>query len=109
MDGADFVVWTFLWDNYVQVITANLLIASAIAIFVYIRSFSVPKAGKPNPELRELAPGGHTGNPLYDFFIGRELNPRIRLPISLRRRGVAYDRYQVIYGNETRSAWDGPF
>ncbi|KAJ5678164.1 Delta(14)-sterol reductase [Penicillium maclennaniae] len=81
MDGAEFVVWTFLWDNYIQVITANLLIASVIAIFVYIRSFSVPKAGKPNPELRELAPGGHTGNPLYDFFIGRELNPRIRLPI----------------------------
>jgi Ergosterol biosynthesis ERG4/ERG24 family. len=75
------VVWTFLWDNYIQVITANLLIASVISIFVYIRSFSVPEAGKPNPELRELAPGGHTGNPLYDFFIGRELNPRIRLPI----------------------------
>ncbi|KAJ5713726.1 Delta(14)-sterol reductase [Penicillium malachiteum] len=81
MDGADFVVWTFLWDNYVQVITANLVICSVIAFFVYAKSFSVPKPGQPNPDFRELAPGGQTGNVLYDFFIGRELNPRIRLPI----------------------------
>jgi delta14-sterol reductase len=81
MYGADFVVWTFLWDNYLQVITANLIIASLIAIFVYAKSFSVPAPGQPNPELRQLAPGGHTGNVLYDFFIGRELNPRVRLPI----------------------------
>ncbi|PWY95796.1 c-14 sterol reductase [Aspergillus sclerotioniger CBS 115572] len=79
--GADFVVWTFLWDNYLQVITANLLICTVIAIFVYAKSFTVPAPGQPNPELRQLAPGGHTGNVLYDFFIGRELNPRVRLPI----------------------------
>lgn len=35
--GADFAVWTFLWDNYVQVITANLVICTAIAVFVYVR------------------------------------------------------------------------
>lgn len=75
------MVWTFLWENYIQVITANLLISSSIALFVYLKSFTVPEPGKPNYELRELAPGGHTGNPLYDFFIGRELNPRIHLPI----------------------------
>ena len=81
MYGADFVVWTFLWENYIQVITANILISSTLAALVYLRSFSVPEPGQPNPELRELAPGGHTGNALYDFFIGRELNPRVRLPI----------------------------
>lgn len=47
-------------------------------MFVYVRSFSV-KPG--NPQLRELAQGGHTGNIMYDFFIGRELNPRITLPL----------------------------
>lgn len=31
--------------------------------------------------MRELAVGGHTGNFIYDFFIGRELNPRVDLPI----------------------------
>ncbi|KAG2417974.1 hypothetical protein HFD88_001074 [Aspergillus terreus] len=79
--GADFVVWTFLWDHYLQIITANLMICMALALFVYARSFSVPEPGQPNPELRELAPGGHSGNILYDFFIGRELNPRVQLPI----------------------------
>ncbi|KAB8229660.1 C-14 sterol reductase [Aspergillus alliaceus] len=81
MYGADFIIWTFLWDKYLQVITANLMICTAIAVFVYARSFSVPAPGQLNPELRELAPGGQTGNVLYDFFIGRELNPRVRLPI----------------------------
>lgn len=81
MYGADFVVWTFLWDNYLQVITANLLVSTVLATFVYALSFSVPAPGEQNPELRQLAPGGHTGNALYDFFIGRELNPRVRVPI----------------------------
>lgn len=60
-----------------QLYTANLILAFAISIFVYLRSFSV-KPG--NSELRELAQGGHTGNIMYDFFIGRELNPRVTLP-----------------------------
>lgn len=34
-----------------------------------------------NLHLRELATGGHTGNIVYDFFIGRELNPRVNLPV----------------------------
>jgi protein-S-isoprenylcysteine O-methyltransferase Ste14 len=76
--GAEFPLWTFITDNYIQILTANILIAYALATFVYIRSFSV-KAG--NPEFRELAAGGVSGNMLYDWFIGRELNPRISLPL----------------------------
>ncbi|CRG85802.1 delta14-sterol reductase [Talaromyces islandicus] len=79
--GAEFVVWTFLWDNYKQVMTANLVITIVLSIYVYARSFSVPAPGEQNPQYRELAPGGHTGNVLYDFFIGRELNSRVTLPI----------------------------
>jgi delta14-sterol reductase len=78
LQGADFVVWTFIWDNLIQIITANLIIAFALSWFVYIRSFSV-KSG--NPEHRLLAEGGHSGSMLYDWFIGRELNPRVNLPI----------------------------
>lgn len=78
MHGAKWGVWTFIWNNYLQIFTANLLIAYLLATFVYIRSFDV-KAG--NAEKRELAAGGHSGNMLYDWFIGRELNPRITLPI----------------------------
>ncbi|CAI6097833.1 unnamed protein product [Clonostachys chloroleuca] len=75
--GADFVVWTFINENYIQLITASLIYAYSLATFVYIRSFSVKPGNKEN---RELAPGGQSGNLLYDWFIGRELNPRITLP-----------------------------
>ena len=81
--GADFVVWTYIWDKFPQIAAANLVIATALAIFVYARSFTVPHPGQPNPEHRELAKGGHSGNILYDFFIGRELNPRLNIPQSV--------------------------
>ncbi|KAF2147005.1 uncharacterized protein K452DRAFT_261140 [Aplosporella prunicola CBS 121167] len=76
--GADFPVWTFIADNYLQILTANILISFALATFVYLRSFAI----KPNdPHLRLLAAGGQSNNPLYDWFIGRELNPRVLLPL----------------------------
>ncbi|KAK8122720.1 hypothetical protein PG984_011390 [Apiospora sp. TS-2023a] len=78
--GADFVVWTFISDNYLQLLTASILLSYLISVYVYIVSFSIDLA-KPDPTLRELAEGGHTGNVIYDFFIGRELNPRITLPV----------------------------
>ncbi|KAL9027953.1 MAG: hypothetical protein Q9196_003604 [Gyalolechia fulgens] len=76
--GTEFALWTFIWDNYVQLITVNLGIAFSLACFAYYRSFSV-KPG--NMHKRELAVGGHTGNLIYDWFIGRELNPRIEIPV----------------------------
>lgn len=76
--GADFVVWTYIWDNFIPIMTANMIISYSLATFVYVRSFSV-KSG--NTELRELANGGQSGNLLYDWFIGRELNPRIAIPL----------------------------
>ena len=82
LQGPDFPLWSFIWNNFIQIITACLLISSTLAIYVYIRSFSVPVNG-PNPTHRELAKGGQTGNIMYDFFIGRELNPRIDIPSSI--------------------------
>ncbi|KND87802.1 Delta(14)-sterol reductase [Tolypocladium ophioglossoides CBS 100239] len=77
LHGADFVVWTFIDQHYLQLLTANVVFAWAISVFVYVRSFAV-KPG--NGDMRELAKGGRTGNLMYDFYIGRELNPRITLP-----------------------------
>ncbi|KAH8690197.1 putative C-14 sterol reductase [Talaromyces proteolyticus] len=77
LHGANFTVWTFIDNNYVQILTANLILAYAIASFVYIRSFGV-KPG--NSKMRQLAQGGCTGNMIYDWFIGRELNPRLTVP-----------------------------
>ena len=79
LQGADFFVWTYITDNYVQMLTANVLIAYGLSIFLYVRSFSV-NTNYPNSDLRELAAGGNTGNLTYDFYIGRELNPRVTLP-----------------------------
>jgi delta14-sterol reductase len=78
VQGADFPVWIFINENYLQIVTANVLIAYVLATFVYVRSFSV-KPG--NKDCRELAAGGHSGNMMYDWFIGRELNPRVTLPL----------------------------
>lgn len=76
--GAEFPVWTFISENFIQILTANIIISYVISTYVYVKSFTV-KAG--NVENRELAAGGHTGNMLYDWFIGRELNPRISIPL----------------------------
>lgn len=75
--GAEFSLWTFIWDNYVPLLSASIVISYALAIFTYVRSFQV-KAG--DKQSRELAAGGHTGNLIYDFYIGRELNPPVDIP-----------------------------
>lgn len=78
LKGADFQVWTYIYNNYIPLLTSNIILSYILATFVYIRSFSVKQV---NTEKRELALGGVSGNLLYDWFIGRELNPRINLPI----------------------------
>lgn len=80
--GADFPVWTFITGKYLQILTANIIIAYAISIFVYVRSFSVKPPGAPRDasDLRELVPGACTGNMIYDHYMGREKNPRVNLP-----------------------------
>ncbi|OJJ08152.1 hypothetical protein ASPVEDRAFT_179335 [Aspergillus versicolor CBS 583.65] len=79
LHGAHFAVWTYITDNYVQLLTANIIISYALSVFLYVHSFSV-NTKYPNRDLRELAAGGTTGNLVYDFYIGRELNPRVTLP-----------------------------
>ncbi|PYH99086.1 ERG4/ERG24 ergosterol biosynthesis protein [Aspergillus ellipticus CBS 707.79] len=80
IQGADFPLWTYLTDHYVQILTANVLISYALSAYLYVHSFSV-NTKYPNNDLRELAAGGTTGSFNYDFFIGRELNPRVTLPL----------------------------
>lgn len=79
LQGAHFAVWTYITDNYVQLLTANILISYILSAFLYIYSFTVDTK-YPNRDMRELAAGGTLGNVIYDFFIGRELNPRVTLP-----------------------------
>ena len=76
--GPNFQAWTFINRNYLQLLTCNIIISYVLATYVYLKSYSV-KAG--NAEKRELAAGGHSGNMIYDWFIGRELNPRVTLQV----------------------------
>jgi len=57
------------YDNYVQLATAAVAVSTGLSLFVYAYSF------RPSGPL--LALGGQSGCPPYDFFIGRELNPRV--------------------------------
>ncbi|KAJ7593301.1 ERG4/ERG24 ergosterol biosynthesis protein [Mycena floridula] len=59
---------SFVYEKWVGLITASVVMSVVQAIFVYAMSFQ---------EGKQLALGGNTGNFIYDFFIGRELNPSI--------------------------------
>lgn len=56
------------YDHWPGLVTVSIVVSLAQAAYVYIESFKTNKL---------LAKGGNTGNHVYDWFIGRELNPRI--------------------------------
>ena len=58
----------WVYDNYVPLLSASAALSLALSLYLYARSFA---------RGRLLAAGGSSGVRLYDFFIGRELNPRL--------------------------------
>ena len=61
---------SWIYDNYLQLATASMGLSLALSAVSYLSSFA--------PDCL-LADGGDSGNPIYDFFIGRPLNPRVGL------------------------------
>lgn len=61
----DIAVLATMW---IPLIVASIIIATVISVFVYVHSFRSKKV--------LLALGGNSGWKIYDFFVGRELNPR---------------------------------
>jgi delta14-sterol reductase len=59
---------SWVYDHYVQLATGAVAFSALMSGFLYYKSFA-PGA--------LLAAGGNTGSAVYDFFIGRELNPRL--------------------------------
>ncbi|KAL7848530.1 hypothetical protein AOLI_G00232480 [Acnodon oligacanthus] len=59
----------YLFDLVLPLAVCAIGVSYLLALYLYVRSFWA--------HAHQLALGGNTGNPLYDFFIGRELNPRI--------------------------------
>lgn len=60
--------FTILYEKWVGFTTAAIVMSVFQAAAVYAMSFQSGKL---------LALGGNSGNFIYDFFIGRELNPSI--------------------------------
>ena len=58
---------TFVYDHFLAFSVASIVFSTALSLFLYAKSFSKGAL---------LSPGGNTGNIIYDFFLGRELNPR---------------------------------
>ncbi|KAG7666414.1 ERG24 [[Candida] subhashii] len=68
----------FIYDNQLELTIVTIIFSFMLAVFVYLISFiplRKPNGFKTNE--RVLSVNGNTGNPIYDWFIGRELNPRI--------------------------------
>lgn len=61
---------TYIHSHFLQLAVAALIISVLLSVYLYIRSRHAA------PEQRAL--GGNSGNVVYDFFKGRELNPRIK-------------------------------
>ncbi|XP_068609839.1 delta(14)-sterol reductase LBR [Brachionichthys hirsutus] len=60
---------TYVHSHFLQLAAASFLVSVLLSVCLYVRSRSTA------PD--QLALGGNSGNAVYDFFKGRELNPRI--------------------------------
>lgn len=59
---------TIVYDKFLPLASAAFFFSFVLAVYLYIKSFDRKAL---------LALGGNTGNVIYDWFIGRELNPRV--------------------------------
>lgn len=56
-----------LYDYYTPLALASIIWCAMLSVYLYVKSFGKGLI---------LAKGGTSGNAIYDFYIGRELNPR---------------------------------
>jgi len=57
------------YDRFLQLAVTAIIFSSALSVYLYHRAQAAPN--------KDLAAGGNSGNMVYDFFMGKELNPRI--------------------------------
>ncbi|KAJ6516498.1 ergosterol biosynthesis ERG4/ERG24 [Mycena sanguinolenta] len=60
--------FTFLHDKFIGFMTASVVVAILQALACHVASFRLGAL---------LSLGGNTGNPVYNFYVGRELNPSV--------------------------------
>ncbi|XP_023687368.1 delta(14)-sterol reductase LBR [Paramormyrops kingsleyae] len=61
---------SYIHDHFMQFAVSSMILSSVLSVYLYVRSRWAREG--------ELAPGGNSGNVIYDFYIGHELNPRIK-------------------------------
>ncbi|KAK7103881.1 delta(14)-sterol reductase TM7SF2-like [Littorina saxatilis] len=66
---------TLVYKKFFKVMTTAVVFSFLLSFFLYIKSRFVPQS--------KLAAPGNSGNVIYDFFMGHELNPRIG-PLDLK-------------------------
>lgn len=69
--ATDTVNLGWIYDNYLPLLTASLIMSSSLALGLFVASHW------PGRQNLLMAAGGDTGYWFYDFYMGRELNPRI--------------------------------
>lgn len=62
-----------LYDYYGDLALAAIVWCTLLSMYLYLNSF---RGTHTNNNNKILAEGGNSGNHMYDFFMGRELNPR---------------------------------
>ncbi|AGO11131.1 AaceriAFR346Wp [[Ashbya] aceris (nom. inval.)] len=68
----------YIYEHHTDICIITVLFSFVLATLTYICSFLPQlRQNKRGTKERILALGGNTGNPIYDWFIGRELNPRL--------------------------------
>ena len=67
--GLKLSVLGYVYDHFVEIMTASVVTSLVFSIILYAASH--------RSKMVLCAKGGNTGKTIYDFFIGRELNPRI--------------------------------
>ncbi|XP_064847192.1 delta(14)-sterol reductase LBR-like [Oncorhynchus masou masou] len=60
----------YIHSHFLQLAVSSLLFSVLLSVYLYVRSRWAPQD--------QLAPGGNSGSVIYDFFMGSELNPRIK-------------------------------
>ncbi|ODV96856.1 hypothetical protein PACTADRAFT_1442 [Pachysolen tannophilus NRRL Y-2460] len=70
---------SFIYDNILSLLCTSIFFSILLSCFVYICSYLPLMMSKNgiNTNERILAAGGNSGNVIFDWFMGRELNPRI--------------------------------
>jgi delta14-sterol reductase/lamin-B receptor len=61
---------SWLDHHFAELLTASLTLSASMSVVLYLMSLRLPKGHA------EVASGGDSGVAVYDFFMGRELNPR---------------------------------